>query len=221
VAELWLALTLLAYGVALLARRRWHTPLLQPTLVAMLLVAGVLLAAGVGYDRYAHGTGVISALLGPAVVAMAVPLHRERETLRRHGRALLLGAASGAASSAAFGLVAARLLHLAPAWALAVTSRSATSPVSIAVADRLHGTAALSATLSILTGVVGATIGPSWLNLIRVRDPLARGLAHGVTCHGIGTARMLEEGRVAGATATVGMGLGALLVAVSLPLLWR
>jgi putative effector of murein hydrolase len=120
----------------------------------------------------------------------------------------------------AVGLAAAAVMHLAPAWALAMTSRSATAPISIALAGELHGAAALSAVLSILAGVAGATLGPRWLDLIRVHHPLARGLAHGVASHGIGTARMLDETRLAGATAAVGMALGGALVALVLPLLW-
>ena len=65
----------------------------------------------------------------------------------------------------------------------------------------------------------GATLGPRWLDLVRVRDPLARGLAHGIASHGIGTARMLDETRLAGATAAMGMALGGVIVAVALPLL--
>ncbi len=106
-----------------------------------------------------------------------MPLHRERETLRRNAG-------------------------------------------TIALADQLHGAAALSAVLSVLAGVAGATLGPRWLDLVRVRHPLARGLAHGVASHGIGTARMLDETRLAGATAAVGMALGGAIVAIALPVVY-
>lgn len=219
-AEVWLAATIAAYAGALLLRRRCPSPLLNPTLLAMAALAVVLAVAHVPYHRYASATSLLSALLGPAVVALAVPLHRERETLLRHARPLALGAVAGAGSAIVVGFAVGHLLRLTPAWSLALTSRSATSPISIALAGELHGAAALSAVLSILSGVAGATLGPAWLTLIRVRHPLARGLAHGVASHGIGTARMLEESRLAGATATVGMGLGGLVVALALPLLW-
>jgi putative effector of murein hydrolase len=217
---IWLAVTPAAYGAALLLRRRISSALLNPTLVAMVALAATLLATGVPYADYASGTGPLSALLGPAVVALAVPLHRERETVRRHAGAIVLGAAAGAGCAIAVGAAAAAAVHLAPDWALAVSSRSATAPISIALAGELHGAAALSAVVSVLAGVAGATLGPRWLDLVRVRHPLARGLAHGVASHGIGTARMLDETRLAGATAAVGMGLGGAAVAFALPLLW-
>jgi putative effector of murein hydrolase len=214
---IWLPVTAAAYGLALLLPRR---PWFNPTLIAMAALVMTLLATGVPYSTYSHGTSALTALLGPAVVALAVPLHRERETLRRHAGTIALGAAAGASCAIAVGLAAAAVLHLAPAWSLALTSRSATAPISIALAGELHGAAALSAVLSILAGVAGATLGPRWLDLLRVRHPIARGLAHGVTSHGIGTARMLAETRLAGATAAVGMALGGAMVAFALPLLY-
>jgi putative effector of murein hydrolase len=214
---IWLPVTAAAYGIALLLPRR---ALLNPTLIAMAALTATLVATGVPYARYADGTSPLTALLGPAVVALAVPLHRERETLRRHASTIALGATTGAACAIAVGAAAAAVMHLAPAWALALSSRSATAPISIALAGELHGAAALSAVLSILAGVAGATLGPRWLDLIRVHHPVARGLAHGVASHGIGTARMLDETRLAGATAAVGMALGGALVALALPLLW-
>jgi putative effector of murein hydrolase len=214
---IWLPVTAAAYGIALLLPRR---PYLNPTLIAMAALAATLVVTGVPYATYAHGTGLLTALLGPAVVALAVPLHRERETLRRHAGTIALGAAAGASCAIAVGFAAAAVMHLAPAWGLALTSRSATAPISIALAGELHGAAALSAILSVLAGVAGATLGPRWLDLVRVRHPVARGLAHGVASHGIGTARMLAETRLAGATAAVGMALGGVMVAFALPLLY-
>jgi putative effector of murein hydrolase len=218
---LGLAVTAAAYVGALRLRRRFPIALLNPTLIAMVVLAAALALTHVAYHRYASATSPLSMMLGPAVVALAVPLHRQRETLRRHGPALLAGALVGAPSAMVVGWFAGHALHLANAWSIALTSRSATSPISIALAGELHGAAALSAVLSIITGVVGATLGPAWLNLLRVRHPVARGLAHGVTSHGIGTARMLEESQLAGASASVGMALGGLLVAVALPMVWQ
>jgi putative effector of murein hydrolase len=220
VAEPWIPVTVAAYGLALLLHRRTRSPLLNPTLLTIAALGALLLAADVPYEDYAGATSPLSAFLAPAIAALAVPLHRERATLRRFARPLVLGVLAGAVTAAAVGYLAALALHLAPAWSLALTARSATSPISIALAGELHGAAALSAVVSILAGVVGATVGPRWLDAVQVRHPLARGLAHGVASHGIGTARMVEESRLAGATAAVGMALGGVLFAFGLPLLW-
>jgi putative effector of murein hydrolase len=152
----------------LLRRRRTSTPLLNPTLVTIVLVGGLLVASGASYGEYASATSPLTMLLAPAVAALAIPLHRERDMLRRYAKPLALGAGLGALTAAAVGYAGALALHLAPAWSLALTSRSATSPISIALASELHGAAALSAVVSILAGVLGATIGPRWLDLVLV-----------------------------------------------------
>ncbi len=209
--------TLVAFGLALELRKRTTSPIWNPTLVAILLVGGVLLATDLDYSRYEDATAPISFLLGPAVVALAVPLHQERDTLLAHGRALLLGAVLGAGAAMLIGVVAARALAFDDAFSLALTTRTATSPISIALADELGQAGALSAVLSIASGIFGATFGPALLDRLGVRAPVARGLAMGVSAHGIGTARMLQESRPAGATSSVGMGLGGLAVALVVP----
>jgi putative effector of murein hydrolase len=219
--ELLLPATGAAYVAALWLRRRTPSPLLNPTLLAMTAVGALLMLTRTRYMSYAHVTSPLSALLTPAVVALAVPLHRHRGILRRFARPILLAAVAGALTGFAVGYFAGRLFDLAPAWSLAAVTRSATSPIAIALAGELHGQTALSAVLSIITGVVGATLGPIWLGALRVRHPLARGLAHGIASHGVGTARMVEEGQLAGAAAAVGMALGGTILAVALPLIWR
>ncbi len=219
--ELLLPGTGAAYIAALWLRRRVSNPLVNPTLLAMAALGGLLMVTGTRYTSYACVTAPLSALLTPAVVALAVPLHRHRGILRRFARPTLRAAVAGALTGLAAGYLGGRLFDLAPAWCLAAVTRSATSPIAIALAGELHGQRALSAVLSIIAGVVGATLGPVWLNALGVRQPLARGLAHGIAASGVGAARMVEESQLAGAAAAVGMALGGTILAVTLPLIWR
>jgi putative effector of murein hydrolase len=219
--ELLLPLTGIAYFAGLQLRRRVASPLFNPTLLAMAAIGGLLLICHVRYPSYAHAARPLSELLTPAVVALAVPLHRHRGILRRFARPIVLASAAGALTGFGVGDFAARLLDLGPAWALAIVTRSATSPIAIALAGELHGRMALSAVLSIITGVIGATLGPVWLDALRVRRPLARGLAHGIVASGVGTAQMVEESHLAGAAAAVGMALGGTILAVMLPTVWH
>lgn len=212
--------TVAAYVAASRVAPRFRTPLANPTLLAIAAVGVALVLLRVPYPRYAHAAAPLTALLGPSVVALAIPLHRERRTLARHAGPLVLGAVLGGCCALAIGWAAGHLLALSAPWALALDSRSATSPISIALADQLDGVGSLSAIVSVLSGLLGAAVGPRWLDLVRVEHPLARGLALGVTSHGLGTARMLAETPVAGATATLGMALGGLVVALVLPSLW-
>ncbi len=215
-----LAGTVVVYFGALRLRRRTTSPVLDPTLVAILVLGAALGLTHTGYPRYRDATQPISVLLGPAVVALAVPLHQERETLARHGRALLLGVLAGAGAAMLLGWAAAHLLGAGRGFSLALQTRTATSPISIAIAGHLHGSKALSAVMSVIGGVAGATFAPALLTRLGVHRPVARGLAMGVSAHGIGTARMLQEGRLEAASSSVGMGLGGLVVALVIPGLW-
>lgn len=215
----FLFVTLLAYrlGVWLRDRTGGH-PLAQPVLVTILVVGALVLALDVDYDRYRAGTELIAFWLGPATVALAVPLHRQVRRLRGFVVPLLLGIGLGALASilSAWGLVV--LAGGDHVLALTMSTKSATTPVSIALSETVGGIPALSAVFSVIAGVFGAVVGPTVLTWLRIRDPRARGVALGSVSHGIGTSRALHESEAEGAFAGLAMGLTALATSLWLPL---
>lgn len=215
-----LTLTLAAY---LAARTVWeHTgrhASVNPVLVAIALVAGVLLVLDVDYDDYMAGGRYIAFLLGPATVALALPLHYEAGLVRRAALPVLLGVTGGAAASIAVAYAVTRSLGGDEALALSMAPKSATTPVSIALAESLGGIPALTAVFTILAGVLGAVTAPAVLTMLRFRDLRVRGLAIGVASHGIGTSRALEEHATEGAFSGLATGLTALATALLIPLL--
>ncbi|TSA86166.1 LrgB family protein [Deinococcus detaillensis] len=216
---LWLALTLLTFVLGLWAQRRTHHPLVNPTLIATLLVAAALLLTRIPYAEYKAQVQPISLLLSPAVVALAVPLYRQRALLARRGLPLIVGSLSGTLVAVAIDLFLPRWLHLAPEAQQALLTAPATSAVAVVLADYTHAPPALAATLAVLSGLIGAVVLPPFLTFIGVRRPLARGLALGSVAHGIGTARAREEGEQTGVASSVGMGLAVLLVTLIVALI--
>jgi predicted murein hydrolase (TIGR00659 family) len=214
------ALTLAAY---LLARRlrdlSGNHALVNPVLIAIVVVATVLWLTGVDYRDYMEGGSVIALLLGPATVALAWPLHLEMALVRRAAVPILAGitVGSGVAVVAAVGIT--RLLGGSEELAVAMAPKSATTPVAIALSETIGGVASLTAVLTILTGILGAVAGPRVLSWMRVRDRAVRGLAVGVASHGIGTAQMLQESRTEGAFSGLAMALGALATSIWVPVL--
>jgi predicted murein hydrolase (TIGR00659 family) len=190
-------------------------------LVAVAILLTVLAASGTPYDDYFAGAQFVHFLLGPATVALAVPLHRELGRVR--ARALPLGVALFAGSAvavvtavgvaAAMGAPRDTLVSLAP--------KSVTAAVAMGIAEQLGGLPSLTAALVILTGILGAVVGPAVLRLVGVRDEAAAGFAMGVASHGIGTARAFQLGERAGAFSGLAMGLNALVTALLLPALAR
>lgn len=219
---LHLTLTLLAYVIGqAVARACGLNPLANPVLIAVALLVALLSLTHTPYKTYFQGAQFVHFLLGPATVALAVPLYRQLDRLRRVWPALLASLVVGslAAAGAAAGLAYA--LGGAPQVVASLAPKSVTAPVAMAISEKLGGVPSLTAVLVIVTGVLGAMLGPPLLDLLNVRDPAARGLAMGVASHGIGTARALQESETAGAFSGLGMGLNALATSVLLPLLAR
>lgn len=230
-AEIWVYLAreplaaLTATLVAWLAAVRLHRacgrhPLSNPVLVAVALLAGGLLAAGVDYRAYFAGAQFVHFLLGPATVALAVPLYRQLAEVKASAGAAVLAVVLGGAFAAAAGVAIALALHAAPEVTASLAPRSVTTPVAMGISERIGGLPSLTAVVVILSGIVGAALGPLVLDLVRVKDWRARGLAIGTASHGIGTARALSVNATAGAFSGLAMGLNALATALLLPLVW-
>jgi predicted murein hydrolase (TIGR00659 family) len=219
---LWLAVTLVVYtAAAAVQRRAGGAALANPVLVAVVALVAVLSATGTSYATYFEGAQFVHFLLGPAVVALAVPLHRELARIRARARSLGIALLAGSATAAATAIVTARLLGGSRPTLLSLAPKSTTAPVAMGVAEKLGGIPSLTAGLVVLTGLLGAVLGPATLRALRVRDPAAAGFALGVTAHGIGTARAFQMSERAGAFAAVGMGLNALVTALLVPAIAR
>lgn len=217
-----LTLTLVAYqaGFQLYRRAGFH-PLVNPVLIAVALIAGLLLVSGTSYRTYFDGAQFVHFLLGPATVALALPLYRQLEKVRRSALAILASLLAGALTAAVSAVGVAMALDASRETLASLAPKSVTAPVAMGISEALGGLPSLTAVLVILTGILGAALGPLVLDLIGVRDWRARGFAIGVASHGIGTSRALQVNETAGAFSGLAMGLNAVATAVLLPLIWR
>ncbi len=218
----WLTVTLLAWLVADgLAKAARRNALVNPVLLTVIMVASLLGLTGTSYKAYFDGAQFIHFLLGPATVALGVPLYRNwtlvRENLVPMLAALLAGSvvATGSALgvAAALGAPHATLASLAP--------KSVTAAVAMAVSERLGGNPSLTAALVITTGIIGAVMVTPMMNALGIRDYAARGFSVGLASHGIGAARAFTVDTVAGTFAGIAMGLNAIVTAVLAPFLLR
>ncbi len=217
---LWLTLTLAAYGIGdALFHASGRRPYINPVLIAVALLAVLLRITGTSYGTYFEGAQFVHFILGPATVALAVPLHANLHHIRQTAipliGALIVGSLAAMISAVAIGAA----LGLDQATLLALIPKSATAPVALGVSEAIGGSPSLTAVFVITTGITGAIIATPLLNLLRIKDWRARGFAVGVTSHGIGTARAFQVNETAGAFSGVGMGLNALLTALIAPLI--
>ncbi len=217
---LWLTLTLIAYGIGDAAfRASGRKPIANPVLIAVALLAVILRATDTPYATYFEGAQFVHFMLGPATVALAVPLYANIGRIRTALLPMLAALAVGSVTAMASAIGIAATLGVTGETLLSLAAKSATAPVALGVSEAIGGSPTLTAVLVILTGITGAIVATPLLNLMRVRDWRARGFAVGVASHGIGTARAFQVNETAGAFAGVGMGLNALLTALIAPLL--
>ncbi|GGO65216.1 hypothetical protein GCM10010910_21900 [Microbacterium nanhaiense] len=185
-------------------------------LVSTIVIGAVLVIGRIPLASYEEGAAPLTALLGPAVVALAFAIDRGA---RRLGRRLMAVAIAGTIAT-----IVGAAVTVVVAWALGASGellrilapKHATSAVSAAVAEVLGVDASLAAVFSILTGILGAVAGPPLLRLMRLRDPVAGGFAIGLSAHAIGTARAMEEGPALGGSSALGLALASLLVPLAI-----
>jgi predicted murein hydrolase (TIGR00659 family) len=217
-----LTLTLLAYlGGLWLYRRSGQNPLVNPVLIAVVALVGLLFATGTSYRTYFDGAQFVHFLLGPATVALAIPLYRQVQQVRKSLVAIVVAVVGGALTAAGSAVAIAWLLGASKETILSMAPKSVTAPVAMGIAEQIGGLPTLTAVVVILTGITGAMTATTVLRLLRIDDQRAGGLAIGVASHGIGTARAFQVGEVAGAFSGLAMGLNALATAILIPLLFR
>ncbi|HPY40359.1 MAG TPA: LrgB family protein [Thiolinea sp.] len=215
---LGLTVTLLAYVLAYRVYLRCHaSPLANPVALAVALLISLLVLTKTPYKDYFDGAKFVHFLLGPATVALAIPLYKQMPTIKRVFIPLLLSLIIGVLVGAVTAIYIAKLLGASKTTLLSLAPKSVTSPVAMSIAEHIGGLPSLTAALVVSTGIIGAVFGPSLLKLMNIQDPSVMGVALGVTAHGVGTSRAFQLSAQAGAFAGLSMALSALANSIMLP----
>jgi len=219
-AAFWIGLTLLIWELSNRLYRRLGQPAwAAPMLLAMLVLVTGLLVTGVNYQDYKAGTAALNFLLGPATVALAVPLYHAIPRLLAAAKPLIVTLLFATLFTPALAVGLAWAFGLSQASILAFTTRAVTTPIALGIAAKTGAPVALTAAIVIVSGLLGAMLAESLLG--RIKSEVARGFALGLAAHGVGTARAFQLHPTAGAFAALGMGLNGLLTAFWLPPLVR
>ena len=204
-ANIWwsLPLTLIVFFAARKLAARYKFPLLNPLLVAMVVIIPFLMLTGISYDSYFKGSEVLNDLLQPAVVALAYPLYEQLHQIRARWKSIITICFIGSVVAMVTGTSVALLMGASPEIAASILPKSVTTPIAMAVGGSIGGIPAISAVCVIFVGILGAVFGHTLLNAMRIRTKAARGLAMGTASHALGTARCaeLEAAGVPGALA--------------------
>jgi predicted murein hydrolase (TIGR00659 family) len=216
---LWLTVTLLVYAITdAVSQATQRHPLANPVLHAMWIIAVFLLLTGTSYTTYFGGAQFVHFLLGPATVALAVPLYENRKVVISAILPMLAALVVGCATAIVSVVLLAEAAGLPRAVVLSLAPKSVTAGVAMGISESLGADPALTAVATVLTGIMGAIIVTPLMNRMGITDFRARGFAVGLASHGIGTARAFQVDAVAGVFAGIAMSLNALVTSLLVPL---
>ena len=210
-------LTIGIYFISLKIYLKIKIPFLTPLLISTTAIILVLISSGITFEQYKPGKSIMTFLLGPATVGLALPLYLNRQLLRKMLLPILFGIVCGSITTVTTAIVLAKLSGLDALLVTSMATKSITAPIAIEISRILGGDPAIAVAFVVFTGTLGSMIGPSFLSLCKINTPVARGLAMGLSAHGQGTATILQEGQLQGAMAGVAMALSAIFVSFIAP----
>ena len=210
-------LTVILYLISRKVFLYTKNPIFNPVLLSTTVIIIVLHYTGITFEQYQPGKDIMTFLLGPATVALALPLYLNRNVLRQALFPILLGICLGALSTLTAAVLLAKVSGLDSLIITSIAPKSITAPIAIEISRLTGGDPAIAVAFVVFTGTFGSIVGASVLSFCKITNPIARGLALGVTSHGQGTATILQEGPLQGAMAGVAMAVAAIFVSFIAP----
>lgn len=214
-----LLLSIIAFETGLLIYRKTKLPILNPLLTAIFIVIFVLKTSGISYETYNIGGNYISFFLWPATVALAVPLYRQLDLLKKNIFPVLSGILAGCITAIISTIFISRLLGFDTEITMSLVPKSVTTPIGVELSKQLSGIPSLTVVAIVLTGIIGAVLGPKVCKVLGLKDKLAIGVSLGTAAHAIGTTKALEMGEVEGAMSGLSIGVAGLITVVLVPIL--
>lgn len=196
-------LSLTAYGIGVILKKKLKHPVINPLLIAIILTISVLVILDIDYEVYHAGAKYLSYLLTPATICLAIPLYEQIHLLKNNWKAILIGITSGVITSLSTILIFALVFRLSHAEYVTFLPKSITTAIGIGVSEELGGYVSITAAIIIITGVLGNIMAEGILKLFKITDPIAKGIAIGTSSHAIGTAKAMEIGEIEGAMSSL------------------
>ena len=212
-------ITIIAYAIGRKIYSKHPSPFTTPVFFGTVTIILVLLISGLDFNDYTPGKDIITYFLGPATVALAVPLYKNRAIIAKYAIPAISGMILGLAVTLTLALTIAKALTL-PLYILqGLAVKSITVPIAVEITEIYGGNPNVSAAFVILTGVLGTMIAPKLMDKLNVTMPFARGIAYGTIAHGLGTAQATQESEFTGAVAGAAMALSGIIISCLFPLI--
>ncbi|HCW73341.1 MAG TPA: hypothetical protein DHM90_05565 [Clostridiaceae bacterium] len=212
-------LSVIAFEIGIVISKKTKNPLLNPLLVAIIIVIVFLLGLGIPKEKYDLGGSFILFFLGPATVVLAVPLYKQIELLKKDFVPILVGILAGSVTSIMSVILLSKLFRIDLSVAVSMLPKSVTTAIGMEISKEIGGIVSLSVAVIVLTGITGAVIGPGLLKLLRIKDDVAQGVAIGTAAHAVGTSKAMELGETQGAMSGLSIGIAGIATVILVPLL--
>ena len=213
-----LALSIFAYLIGMLIFRRFPHPLTTPLLLAAILVIAFLKLTGISYKDYYVGGAYLNNLIVPSTVALGIPLYKTFHLMKHHARSILLGTFVAVVVNTTFTALLAKFFGMDFFLAISLFPKSVTTAMAVGITDKMQGLTTVTLVVVVATGILTSVMGPTILKLLKIKDPVAVGLALGGTGHAVGTGTAFKYGQVAGAMAGLAIGVTGIMYVVVSPI---
>lgn len=215
-----ITLSIAAYAVGVFIYRKTRLTILNPLLLAIIVVCAVVMIFHISYKDYMAGGQFITLLLTPATVVLAVPLYDQLKLIKRYAPVILLSISIGSVASMASVYFLCKLFGLDQVLIKSLMAKSVTTAIAIGITQDLHGIQAVTVVATLLSGIFGAVLGPQVFKLLRVKNRVAVGLSLGTASHAVGTSKALELGEDEGAMSSLSICVAGIITVICAPLLF-
>lgn len=208
-------ISLIAYMIGVGLKNKFKTGLFNPLLVSIVITIAVLVVFNIDYEVYNESAKILSWLLTPATVCLAVPLYEQLEILKKNFKAIILGIFSGVLTSMFTVLVLSKMMGLSHKEYVTLLPKSITTAIGMGVSEELGGFVTITVAVIIITGVIGNIIATGVCKVFKITDSVAKGLAIGTSAHAIGTAKAMEMGEIEGAMSSLSIAVAGIITVLS------
>ena len=209
-----ICLSVFAFEVGVMLNKKLKTPIANPLFIAVALIILILTMLDIPFETFNNGGAMITMFLGPATASLAMNIYAQLEQLKKRLVPILAGALVGSVTSIGCILLLTKLFGLDEAMTASLIPKSVTTPIAMGVSQQLGGIVPVTVAAVVFTGIIGAVFSPVFIKLFRVKDPVAAGLAIGVSSHALGTTKALEIGEVEGAMSGIAIGIAGLITVI-------
>ena len=214
-----IALTIAAFKIGMIINQKTKMVVFNPLLIAIIIVIAFLTISGISYDTYNVGGSMVQFLLTPATIALAVPLYRQMEVLKKNFKAIICAILSGSISCAITMFVLAKLFHISDEVYFGLTSKSVTLAIALGITEELGGIAGVTCVAVVVSGIIGAAFVTVFSRVFKITNPIALGLSVGTASHAIGTSRAIQIDELVGAMGSLAIVIAGVLTVVIAPIM--